>query len=541
MNQDDSAKLIAAWLDGSITPENFQALEQILRTDPTARAALRRQANLDVLLRERASSDAELGAWTRPPVALQRTARSQQPLLWAMAAALAALLCVTSFFWGGQHATRKNVAAISPAEETNLGCAMLTRTVNAAWEGHDAPDQNGDTLRAGGLHLKSGLAQIEFFSGATLLLEGDADLEIVSSSEAICRHGKVRVRVPPPARGFKLQAPGMNLVDLGTEFGLQVNRDNQRAEVQVFEGEVEAHPDGAAQLNLKKGEGVSSQNHTLTRLASVQPGDFVGIEKLDALSVAQKKNRYAAWSGWTQQMRHDPRLVAFFPLQRLNQWDRLAGNLALPEDSLKNGGIVGASWAQGRWPMKDALEFKRPGDRVRLRIPGAYSALTFSCWARVDGLDRKYNALLLTDGYDPGAPHWQIYEDGRLMFSISYPDPADPSNVKKKRNQIYYSPVVFNRSETGRWHHLAVTYDSNSGDAIQYLDGKMISQERSPFHQPGRKIVYGNCELGNWGLPTEGHKFPIRNFNGRMDEFAIFHATLSAQEIKAIYESGRPE
>jgi hypothetical protein len=458
-----------------------------------------------------------------------------------MAAALAALLCITSFFWGGQHAARKNLVTVPPAEETNLGCAMLTHTVNAVWEGHDAPNQNGDTLHPGGLHLKSGVAQIEFFSGATLLLEGDADLEIVSSSEAICHHGKVRVRVPPPARGFKLQAPGMKLVDLGTEFGLQVNRENQRAEVQVFEGEVEAHPDGAAQMNLKKGEGMSSQNHTLTRLASVRPSDFIGIEKLEAMSGEQKKNRYAAWSDWTQRISHDSRLIAFFPLQRPSQWDRLAENSALPADALKNGGIVGASWTQGRWPMKDALEFKRPGDRVRLRIPGKFSALTFSCWARVDGLDRKYNALLLTDGYDPGAPHWQIYEDGRLMFSISYPDPADPSNVKKKRNQIYYSPVVLNRSETGRWHHLAVTYDSQSGDAVQYLDGKLISQERSPFHQPGRKIVYGNCELGNWGLPTEGHKFPIRNFNGRMDEFAIFKAALSANEIKAIYEAGRTE
>jgi len=542
MSANDTQRLIAAWTDGSISREDFAALEKILRNDGHARSLLRREANLEVLLREGASMDAQLGAWhensaSAPP----RSIRRRQSLLWAMAAALALLLCLASFFWGGHRESQKNKLVQQPTEETNTGCAILTRTVNAAWEGGDTAKRNGDTLRAGPLHLKSGLAQIEFFSGATLLLEGDAELEIVSALEAVCHHGKARVRVPPPAHGFKLEIPGMKLVDLGTEFGLEVDRQKQSAEVQVFEGEVEAHPEGGAQVNLKKGEGLQSQNHALTRLASVTPEDFAGAEKLDSLNAAHTRTRHAAWFDWTERMRHDPRLLAFFPFQPQNEWDRFARNAALPEDPLKNGGIVGATWAQGRWPMKNALEFKRPGDRVRLRIPGKYNALTFAGWVRVDGLDRKYNALLLTDRYDSGAPHWQIYEDGRLMFSISYPDPTQPENQKAKRNQIYFSPVVFNRSETGRWHHIAVTYDSQSGEATQYLDGKEVSREVSLFHAPGREIIYGDCELGNWGMPTEKHKFPIRNFNGRMDEFAIFRAALSPQEIKRMWEAGNPE
>jgi len=419
---------------------------------------------------------------------------------------------------------------------------MLTRTVHAVWEGTDAISRSGDTLRPGSLHLKSGLAQIEFFSGATLLLEGDSP----GTRNCVVHGGDLPSRQSPRAcatAGPRLQAGGARDETGGLGHGVWPRSEPRQSTLggPGLEGEVEAHPKGSAQLNLKKGQGLQSQHNSLTRLTSVQPSDFAGIEKLDTLNVAQQKTRYDAWWNWAQQMRRDPRLIAFFPFQHLNQWDRFAGNIALPEDPLKNGGIVGAAWAQGRWPMKDALEFKRPGDRVRLRIPGAYQALTFACWVRVDGLDRKYNALLLTDGYDPGAPHWQIYEDGRLMFSISYPDPADPQNLKKKRNQIYYSPVVFNRSETGRWHHIAVTYDSQSGEAAQYLDGVQLNREVSPYYQPGRQIVYGDCELGNWGLPTEKHKFPIRNLNGRMDEFAIFQEALSPAEIKGIYDAGNPE
>jgi hypothetical protein len=542
MSAGDIPRLIAAWMDGSISREDFATLEQILRSDSEARMQLRREANLDILLREDGSLDAELNAWNEPTATIpHRPSHFRHPSLWAMAAALALLLCLVSFFWGGHHANQTHKLAQQSAEETNTGCAILTRSVDAVWEHSDGAKRNGDTLRAGPLHLKSGLAQIEFFSGATLLLEGDAELEIVSALEAVCHHGKARVRVPPPAHGFKLEVPGMKLVDLGTEFGLEVDPQGNRAEVQVFDGEVEAHPEGSAQVNLKKGEGLQSLNHSLTRLATVKPEDFAGTEKMDSLSAAHGKARHAAWQDHAETMRHDSRLIAFFPFQPQKEWDRFARNTALPEDSLKNGGVVGATWAQGRWPMKSALEFKRPGDRVRLRIPGRFHGLTFAAWVRVDGLDRKYNALLLTDRYDPGAPHWQIYEDGRLMFSISYPDPAHPDELKSKRNQIYFSPVVFNRSETGRWHHIAVTYDSQSGEATQYFDGKEISREVSPFHIPGREIIFGDCELGNWGMPTEKHRFPIRNFNGRMDEFAIFRAALSPGEIKRMYEAGNPE
>jgi hypothetical protein len=173
-----------------------------------------------------------------------------------------------------------------------------------------------------------------------------------------------------------------------------------------------------------------------------------------------------------------------------------------------------------------------------LKLDGTYDAITFACWARVDGVDRKYSALILTDGYDPGAPHWQIYEDGSLMFSISYMDPASPA---VKRNQIYYSPPIFTAANSGRWQHLAVTYDNQSGVVVQYVNGREVSREVSKFHQPGRPISFGACELGNWGLPTPNHRFPIRNLNGSLDEFMIYRAVLSADEIRALYEAGKPE
>ncbi|HCN76134.1 MAG TPA: hypothetical protein DIT13_02935, partial [Verrucomicrobiales bacterium] len=136
-------------------------------------------------------------------------------------------------------------------------------------------------------------------------------------------------------------------------------------------------------------------------------------------------------------------------------------------------------------------------------------------------------------------PHWQIYEDGSLMFSIMY-RPADAAK-NAKYNQMYHSKPVFTADRLGRWHHIAVTYDSQSGEAVQYFDGSEVSREVHPLHQPGRDITCGPCEIGNWGLPTEGHQFPIRNLNGVIDEFAVYGAVLGADEVREVFEAGKAE
>jgi hypothetical protein len=205
---------------------------------------------------------------------------------------------------------------------------------------------------------------------------------------------------------------------------------------------------------------------------------------------------------------------------------------------------VGARWVEGRWPTKDALEFKSPGDRVRINLGNAqFDGLTMAAWIRVDGLDRKYNALLLSDGFEDGEPHWQIDQSGRLMFSISYrsaPSAGGPQFEPYRQNRVYYSPPVFGAASR-RWHHVAVTFDSITCEAVQYFDGEVVSREVDEYHRDGRKLTFGKCEIGNWGLPLEGVPYPIRNFNGRIDEFVIYREPLDSQEIANLYLLGIPD
>ncbi len=524
MNSEELHRLLEAWREGTISPQDFARLDETLRTDREARKTLRRAANLDSALRDWASRDAALDPW------LPHVATTRRPLpswVWAAAAAVVLLLGLGFYFRNNQHTSH----VTAQTEHTEAGCAVLAQTVGAQWEG--TSPQTGDTVNPGPLKLRSGLAQIEFFSGATLIVEGPAEVSLVSPWEAECRHGKARVRVPPAAHGFRFTAPGMKLVDLGTEFAVNIDPTSHAPEVHVFNGEVIAHPEGGKEVSLHEGQSLQGTN-----LTALDPTTFLAHGQLHDLVSAQQAQRKTDWWNWTLQARKDDRLIAYYPMRHFPEWERLVNNVAHDNDQTKNGGAVGAVWTQGRWPGKDALEFKRPGSRVRLNIDGTYDAVTFACWAKVDGIDRKYSALILTDGYEPGEPHWQIFENGSLMFSIAYPDPGKPTS---KQNQIYYSPVVFNAGNSGRWRHLAVTYDNQTGTVVQYVNGREVSREVSPLHRPGRPIVFGPCELGNWGLPTPNHQFPIRNLNGSIDEFFIYRAALSEKEIWQLYLAGMPD
>lgn len=513
-------ELIHAHLDGGIAPEQLRDLEELLRNDWEARRLYLELADLDArLLRDPALNTGRIEAVEGAPPARRREGRS---VLWGGLTAAAA--CVLLLVMRDRPVTE--------AETVAEGCAILSRVLDAEFGG--SAHRGGDALSPGLFQLEAGLAQIEFFSGATLLLEGGTELRILSAWEAECLRGRVRVQVPPAAQGFLLHAPGVKLEDLGTEFALNVA--DEGSSVHVFEGEVVTHRESVPPRNLRDGEGFSTR-------AAMPPdaATFLPATDLRDLVGRRDRRRFEEWQEGSLERRRDPRLVACYLFHRSGEpgRDRLVANAAVPERRQRSGGAVGASWTEGRWPGKDALEFKRPGDRVRLNLDGSYGALTFACWVKVDAVDKKYNSLLLTDGYESGEPHWQIHEDGSLMFSIRYlPEEAAKG---AEHNQMYFSRPVFTSDSLGRWHHLAVSYDGEGGEVVQYFDGAEVGRGVSPLHRPGRGVVFGPCEIGNWGLPTAGHRFPVRNLNGAIDEFAIYDAVLPPSEIAELHRQGRPD
>lgn len=536
------------WEEGTLGIEGTSRLREILKTDGEARANFIRLQMMNAALH--LEGDAGLvspSVGRQPPVETSPAVtqrRSRVPIRWLVAAATL-LLCVLSgrlawleFGNGAPRQVRERaVSERDPTKEaTSQGVALATRLVDVTWSKGQSPFGVGDALPPGRLAIESGFAQIEFFCGATVVLEGPAVLELESATHASVHSGRLRAQVPPAARGFSIEVGAMTVVDLGTEFAISVSGDG--ANVQVFAGEVELqHPSEEKQL-LAAGEALIRTADGAYAKTKVTPELFLDIESLESRAQQRRGARFQEWQAWSHKLRRDPRLIAYYAFDQKGGWQRRLQSSIEPTNSELDGAIVGARRTSGRWPSnnKRGLEFKRPGDRVRVQIPGEYSSLTFSCWVRIDSLDRWYNSLFLTDGYNQGEPHWQILDTGQLFFSVRV---SDVNGGPEHREVL--SPPFWTPSLSGKWVHLATTYDVDAQLVTHYVDGQVLHEENIPNFQLVRTTRFGRATIGNWSSPQrpDAH-FAIRNLNGSMDEFALFSAALTNEEIKEIYENGKP-
>lgn len=420
------------------------------------------------------------------------------------------------------------------AETSDAGCAVLVDAAGAEWAEGSHAWQVGMSVPAGKLQLKGGLIRLEFYSGASVTLEGRSELEIVSVNEAKCAHGQMRVHVPPHARGFKLTTPDAQVVDLGTEFGLKVSEAG-RAEVHVFDGEVEVLPNQAtAKLSVKQGAGWDADKGVSDSPATAS-ASFADLTALRAQTRSANEQRLAEWRQGMTSFLNDPRLLVGYTFEPENEWERRVVNKHPGAKEFSHGSIVGARWVPGRWQGKRALQFKSPGDRVRLTVPGEYDAITLAAWVQVDGIDRRFNSLFLTDTWLPGNPHWQFVQAGSFALGVHQPTES------RGHQHVFYSPEMFGPDTLGVWYHVASTFDIRTGVGRHFVNGKLVMELISPDVKPGEKIIIGTGELGNWGLP-EGSKprTEVRTFNGRMDEFLLFGAALNPEEVGRLYQVGRP-
>ncbi len=425
-------------------------------------------------------------------------------------------------------------------EPTSEGIALVTRLVDVAWEANQNSHEVGDALSPGRLAIKSGFVQIEFFCGATVIVEGPSELDLQSPLLARVRSGRLRARVPPAARGFSLEVDDMKVVDLGTEFGLSVSPEGTN--VQVFDGEVELHQLDVETRLLSAGKALIRSAEGDYSETEVTPDSFLDIATLESRVAGQREKRYERWQRWSEELRRDERLIAYYTFDQDGDWLRRLISSLEPINSELDGAIVGAHRFPGRWALKDSLEFKRPGDRVRVQIPGEFNSLTFACWVKIDSLDRWYNSLFLTDHYNQGEPHWQILDTGQLFFSVRHKaDDVRGPAVKEKTHQAVLSPPFWKPSLSGRWLHLATTYDADVGRTTHYFNGNVLHEESIDEELIVKTTRIGAASIGNWSIPTRpDSEFAIRNLNGSIDEFAIFAASLTADEIKEMYENGKP-
>ena len=165
-------------------------------------------------------------------------------------------------------------------------------------------------------------------------------------------------------------------------------------------------------------------------------------------------------------------------------------------------------------------------------VPGEFDSLTLSAWVRVKGLDRQFNSLFMCDGFELGAIHWLIRNDGVLSLAVKGPVSGN--------SEIIVSPPVLTLDKFGMWTHLAAVIDGKTRKVVHYVNGLPVASHTLRL---GRPFRIGPAELGNWNAESGPNPKPslIRNLSGSLDEFELFSRALTDAEMHDLYTEGKPQ
>ncbi len=288
------------------------------------------------------------------------------------------------------------------------GFAVVVQLAAAEWGPGQRPAE-GELLAAGRLVLRSGRITLGLLSGVTLTLEGPADLELMSIDRVHCRRGKLRTYVPRGAEGFVVTTPGSAVVDLGTEFGVNV-ADDGKTRVMVFKGEAEVAvindagaPVRSQQVKERRAYAINPQSGQIDE-AAADSVDFVSPPVLApkplALDASYREAVLAAgpWAYWRFE-KMDNGVVA----------DEVAGDRPLC--------ATGPVKLAGAGPGNRCLEFGSEADEQSVAMDGLWEppsdpGYAVEFWA----LSGRIENAALVSLIAPGPPT----EDYKHLFLLEF-------------------------------------------------------------------------------------------------------------------------
>ncbi len=199
------------------------------------------------------------------------------------------------------------------------------------------------------------------------------------------------------------------------------------------------------------------------------------------------------------------------------QLDDGSGTTAIDSVGGHDGSLAnGPQWVTGY--LGDALRFDGSNDRINVPHDNGLNLageMTLSAWIYSDNLSGFH--MVLTKGDNGVAENYWLGTDG------------DGVNFGFVDGGTYAQHTTSGLSlQTGRWHHIAATFDDAADEVKLYVDGsaETFTSTYSPSANTERLII------GNSYYSGEG-------FDGQIDDVRIYDRVLATSEIAALAaESG---
>ncbi len=406
----------------------------------------------------------------------------------------------------------------SPEPYPRVEVATLVEQANAKWSDSDGSFENGYRFWTNDIPklLKSGVIRIQYDSGVEVLIEGPANFEIERQG-VFFDYGRVYCTVPNTGSGFSIESSNCRFLDLGTEFGVQVDIDGS-SELHVFKGIVELF---AGTKQKEKNRQTIRENSAVkfeadmntVRNIPIQKRKFISRMPLTSEMIVQNYRPYAYWQFDTDNDR------------------QCIDTMGTTQPGVKTGRLQNIPgprlWDSG---ANRALQFSDYQSNVSVsginRDAFMGTGYTIAAWVRIDQLRTQNILSSIITAYEMPNGHVEkllgVDYQGHFYF-----------------NYIYRAGVTALKGRTkvklGQWYHVVLVLDIHGSAKRLYINGKVDaelvpSKEESPDNimkqLPIDKLSFGDVIDSALG---EG-------FKGALDEILIFDKVLNFQEIESLYQ-----
>jgi hypothetical protein len=272
-------ELLDSILDRSCTDTEVDEFAALVAQNPHLVETLVEQLRINSLLRWQLSEIKHIDMAQHAAAAPRKSAGPSVSFLpfvawrwrWAAAALVILTLGLGAYEWRISLRGREHGQSVAEIVDAHL----------VTWSQDSAALHDGKLVAPGRLAITSGTLTLRFRSGATMWVSGAASMEIVSEMLVRLDKGQATAEVPHWATGFTIKTRDVEVVDLGTKFGV-VARDSGSTDVVVFEG----------QVDLKRTSGAAAAQTRLTQGQGVRIGNQGSMDRIVELRRSAEKDQW---------------------------------------------------------------------------------------------------------------------------------------------------------------------------------------------------------------------------------------------------------
>lgn len=499
--------------EGALADDQWPELRAELLESEEARDIYYSYAQIHTLLAEKAHGAHSLTLKTpvipmEDVLAGQRRKSLRYAALSAAAVVVIGLILMRMFFTEPKPAGL--AITLSPGSEFTLTDGV----------GHDAAGEMS-MVKGSRLQISQGAVELTFGSGVKSIVTAPADLTMHDDDVLFLNQGTAWFHVPAQAVGFQVITRDLDIVDLGTEFGVQSSPENHD-EIHVITGKVAVTARHVRMETATLIAGEARRIDPVGRLVTIPTESSAFVKSLP------KSLPYMHWSfdevhdgGFAADGNH-----ARLPFGKGSPREK-------PASSMQVDGRFG----------KAVLFDGQAGEEILTRWPGISGSRprTVACWIKAtrDAPQQEVDNIIV----------WGLNNVDHFGWNTKWKLMVDPYRLQVSGYQGRKTSTTAVITD-GQWHHIACTHRLDASGKPQvkfYVDGILAeSQWISPYAsgiESTRTITNDPASdpvLFGADLFTPGHGYR-NHFRGQLDEVYIFEGVLSESAIKTLAEKNRYE